>query len=125
MSVTLQATRIKVERKNSTITSQIWKDQNQEAAAHIKQKRQHNERFIAERAQLEVQKKKRMVEKQQQLSDLSKEKLRQISNERLLQGKQTHNKKMLQEYAKGEIQRVPLHLCRGRTSTSSESSPKR
>ncbi len=47
MSVTLQATRIKVERKNSTITSQIWKEQNQEAANLIKERRQRNERMIA------------------------------------------------------------------------------
>jgi hypothetical protein len=84
MSVTLQATRIKVERKNSTITSQIWKEQNQEAANQIKDRRQRNERMIAERAQMEVEKKKRLVEKQHQFSDISKEKLRQISNERVL-----------------------------------------
>lgn len=61
MSVTLQATRIKVERKNSTITSQIWKEQNQEAANQIKDRRQRNEKMIAERAQMEVEKKKKMV----------------------------------------------------------------
>jgi hypothetical protein len=114
MSVTLQATRIKVERKNSTITSQIWKDQNQEAANSIKDRRQRNEHMIAQREQMEVEKKKRMVEKQHQLSDFSREKLRQISNERILEGKQEHSKKMLQEYAKGEIQRVLVRLFRER-----------
>lgn len=115
MSVTLQATRIKVERKNSTITSQIWKEQNQEAANFIKDKRLRNERFIAERAQMEVEKKKGMVERQHQLSDISREKLRQISNERVIEGKQEHNKKLLQEYAKGEIQRVSMVKFREKT----------
>lgn len=54
MSVTLQATRIKVERKNSTITTQIWKDKNQEAANYVKDRRFMNEKFIAERQQIEV-----------------------------------------------------------------------
>lgn len=61
MSVTLQATRIKVERKNSIVTSQIWKEQNQDAANQIKDRRQRNEKMIAERAQMEVEKKKKMV----------------------------------------------------------------
>lgn len=110
MSVTLQATRIKVERKNSTISNQIWRDKNQEAASFIKDKRFINERLIAEREQVEAEKKKRLVEKQQQLSDLSREKLRQLSNEKIVEGKQEHSKKMLQEYAKGELQRVSMVL---------------
>jgi hypothetical protein len=108
MSVTLQATRIKVERKNSTITTQMWKDQNQEAANSIKDKRFLNEKFIAERARMEVEKKKRIVERQQQLSDLSREKLQRLSNEIIVEGKKNHSQKMLQEYAKGEIQRVHI-----------------
>lgn len=54
MSVTLQATRIKVERKNSTISNKIWRDKNQEAASYIKDKRIMNERLIAERQQIDV-----------------------------------------------------------------------
>jgi hypothetical protein len=49
-----------------------------------------------------------MVEKQHQMSDVSRDKLRQLSNERILEGKQEHNKKLLQEYTKGEIQRVKI-----------------
>ncbi len=72
MSVTLQATRIQVERKNSTITTQIWKDQNQQAANYVKDRRFTNEKFIAERQQIEVQKKRTMVERGHQLSEVSK-----------------------------------------------------
>ncbi len=72
MSVTLQASRIKVERKNTTITAQICKDKNQQAANYVKDRRFFNEKFIAERQQLEVEKRKSMVERGHQLSEASR-----------------------------------------------------
>lgn len=42
MSVTLQASRIKVERKNSAINTQIWRDNNQQTANTIKDRRFFN-----------------------------------------------------------------------------------
>jgi hypothetical protein len=47
MSVSLKASRIKFERRNSSINSNLWKSKNQEEAVKVKDTRVMNERFIA------------------------------------------------------------------------------
>ena len=62
--------------RNDNPTSEIitlkLKSKNHSEAQKLKEKTQMNERFIAERQQMEVEKKRRLVEKSQQIQEIGR-----------------------------------------------------
>ena len=56
-----------------------------------------------------------MVENSHKYTDICREKLKTIEENKFKQAKATHDYKMLEQYMKGEMQKVTVVICRERT----------
>ena len=101
MSVTLQASRIRDERKNISVMAHDCRKKNKEDAVMVKEERYRNEQLISSRRTLEVEKKRAMVESSHRSLDRSRLKMKELHDSKIQHGKAQHNWKLVQEFTRG------------------------